>query len=190
MLRRVATGMLILGILTLHAGTAFADTFIYEPNPKHIENLPHGKYYTWGIDVSELEGWRILEAELQITRITNSDNGENTLFIHLLDEAELGVHRANDRNDDFVDAFEGNGVLIDEWHDANGAWRRDDISYLFSDLDILGDLTAYIVDGVVAFGFDPDCHFYNDGFKLVVTAERPTMATESTSWGDIKKTFR
>ena len=190
MLRRLAIGTLVLGVLSLQAGMVLADTFTYEPSPRHFQNLPHGKYYTWGIDVSELAGWQIMEAELRVDRITNYNNGENRLYIHMLDEAEMGVHRWNDQNNDWIDAFEGQGVLIDEWSDENGRNERDDLVYVFTDLDILGDLSRYVEDGTLGFGLDPDCHFYNDGFRLVITARQPSTATDNTSWGDIKKVFR
>ena len=48
--------------------------------------------------------------------------------------------------------------------DTQGA----NISYDF-DAGDLAALNAYIADGFFGFGFDPQCHFYNDGFAFTFT---------------------
>ena len=118
--------------------------------------------------------------------ISNWDNNTNHLFIHLLDDAPLGVTPYGDSNDDFVDAFAGQGPLIDDFQDTNTKDVYENLTYKFSTIDALIDSVAlYRANNVIAIAFDPDCHYYTCGVELVVKGE-PTNAVEATSWGQIK----
>lgn len=69
--------------------------------------------------------------------------------------------------------FAGQGVLIDDWHDLNGPSVWEDLVYTFSSLpdgrNILDDLNNYASDGYIAFGVDPDCHYWNCGVDFTIT---------------------
>ncbi len=182
---------IILGLVVASlaiAGIANGTTFTFTPTPANMYNLDHYYFYTWGFDVSSLAGLHVLEAELFIDDITNHDNGANVLYIHLLDNAPLGVRNTWD-NQGGGDAFAGQGVLIDTWHDTNGSSVRDDLHYVFSGLGLLATVSSYATDGVLAIAFDPDCHFWNEGVRLVLTAEAPSK-TKDASWGSVKNLFR
>jgi hypothetical protein len=165
-----------------------AETFTFAPTPVDIYDLDHRYFYTWGFDVSSLSGMNILEAELVIEDITNWDNEANVLYIHLLNGAPAGVQNSWD-NEGGGDAFTGQGILLDAWHDTNGTGPTDDLHYTFSGLGFLAQLASFASDGVLGFGFDPDCHFTNAGVRLVITAEAPN-ATEDASWSAIKIMFK
>jgi len=162
----------------------------YYPNPGDLDDLPHNKYYTWGIDISEFAGLNIYEVILEITSISNWDNTTNHLFIRLLDDAPLGVTPHSDSDNDFIDAFAPDGAPIDDWQDANTKDVHDDLEYEFSKIDALIDSVAlYRANNVIVIGFDPDCHYYNCGIQLTVKGE-PTNAVEATSWGQLKARFQ
>ncbi len=174
----------------LFAAQAFALEKTYHPSPGDLNDLPHSRYYTWGVDLSDFAGLNIYEVVLTIYSISNWDNNENHLYIHLLDDAPLGVTEGTDSNDDFIDAFAGQGPLIDDWQDTNGSDTHDTLIYTFSTIDALVDSVAlYRANNVMAIGFDPDCHFYNCCIELKVYGE-PTNAVEATTWGHVKVRFQ
>ncbi len=52
------------------------------------------------------------------------------------------------------------------------------LSYSFLSLGLVDDLTSYAGNGRFGFGFDPDCHFFNDGVELVIqTTNAPVPST-------------
>jgi hypothetical protein len=161
----------------------------YYPSPLDLNDLPHGRYYTWGVDISEFAGLNIYEVVLTIATISNWDNNTNHLYIHLLDDAPLGTTEGVDSNTDFVDAFAGQGPLIDDYQDTNTKDVHETLVYEFSKIDALIDsVAAYRANNVIAIALDPDCHFYNCYVQLTVKGE-PTNAVEPTSWGEIKARF-
>ena len=172
------------------AAQAFALEKTYYPNPGDLDDLPHGKTYTWGVDISEFGGLNIYEVVLTITSISNWDNNPNHLYMHLLDNAPLGVTEGSDSDNDFIDAFAGQGPLIDDWQDTNTKDIHDTLIYKFSMIDALIDSVAlYRADNVIVIAFDPDCHFYNCGIDLTVKGE-PTNAVEASTWGQLKARFQ
>jgi len=177
----------LLCALLLMAGLATAETFTYTPDPEDLYDFPHAKYITWGIDVSDVVGMQVVEVELYIDGISNWDNGDNVLYIHMMDNQPLGVTRHRD-NSNPSDAFEGQGELIDAWVDYNGEGTTDDISYMASSLSIVTTSDDWCQDGVLGFGFDPDCHYWNSGVRVVIIAE-PMTATQDTSWSGLKELY-
>ena len=179
--------MVVTSIAVPTEGTA--ETHVYAPVPADCWDLDHHRYYTWGIDVSDLVGWTITEMELNIVNINNWDNNTNVLFIHLLDEAALGLNSYGDDENSFGDPFVGQGGLVDAWHDVNGTAVADTLHYVFSDLGLIPTANAYAQDGVLALGLDPDCHYWNDGIELIISVECPSSGTEDRSWGEVKRLF-
>ncbi len=153
-----------------------------------LDDLDHYCAYTWGIDVSHLTGMPICDIELRIDDITNFDDGPNVLWIHLLDDAPLGVCELWDGHDS-VDEFEGSGPLVDGWSDTNGSGTTDDLSYSLSTLGLLTTAEEYCADGVLAFAFDPDCHFWNNGATIIIDVV-VCSPVESTTWTKIKSLYR
>ena len=178
---------MLAAILAISAGQVSAETITYQPSPTDLWDLDHNYYYTWGIDTSDIAGMEIYEIELVIDNIDNWDNNENVLFLHLLDDATVGTEREYDNELEFLDAFEGQGLLIDEYHDTGGSGTPEDLTYSFLALGILPTAIEFAADGVIALGADPDCHFYNCGVSLVVTVD--VLPVENKSWGQIRKVF-
>jgi len=155
-------------------------------------DLDHHKAYAWRIDGVNLTGKSITSATLTFRNISNWDANKNMLFIHLLDTAKAaGVSSFQDApanqipvidiNDDFAGARYLNNPLV-----ASGTANTfltqqsfttigNDFVYTFT-ADQLKVLSAYFLNGSdIAFGFDPDCHFWNDGIAFsFTTAPHPT----------------
>ena len=160
----------------------------YQPSPVDLNDLDHHDVYTWRIDGINLSSVSITSATLTIRNIANWDTNPNILYIHLLDTAinagvasfvddPSGSAPVTDLTDDFVSTryHSSPGWLV-----ANGT--RDtllaspsftttghDYTLNFTAAELVA-LNSYINSGHdVAFGFDPDCHFFNDGISFTIT---------------------
>jgi len=144
-----------------------------------------------------LTGRTITSATLTIRNISNWDSNANRLFIHLLDTARnAGVGSFQDAsssqtpvtdiNDDFAGTRYANNPLV-----ASGTQNTFLTSQSFSTTartyvytftaDQLNVLSAYFMNGGdVAFGLDPDCHFWNDGIVFSFST-KPTATPEPTT---------
>ena len=140
--------------------------YIFQPNPVNLYDLDHYKYYTWGIDWPIPNGEKIVGATLFFDNIRNHNTSDNDLWVHLLDSVTPapGVTVGYD-NQGGGDYFDGDGELLFHWHNLSATAQN--ITYTFNTADILA-LNIYATDGNFGFGFDPDCHFYNDGITLTI----------------------
>lgn len=177
---------------------ARADTLTFTPNPVDLNDLDHHMVYTWKVsNVNLPQGQQITGARISIKNIANWNTGPNRLFIHLLDNAKYSgvasfVDDPNLSNtnvnidDDFVDPRYHNQS---NWLVANGTadtfltspsfgTTASNFVYDFTQAQ-LNALFAYISNGGnFALGFDPDCHFFNDGIKFeIFTANAPPTPT-------------
>lgn len=159
--------------------------------------LDHHDAYTWRIGGVNLAGRTITGATLTIRNISNWDSNANRLFIHLLDTARnAGVGSFQDApstqtpvtdiNDDFAGTRYLNNPLVGSGT-ANTFLTSQSFTttartyvYTFT-ADQLSVLSAYFMNGGdVAFGLDPDCHFWNDGIVFSFTT-KPTATPEPTT---------
>jgi hypothetical protein len=153
-----------------------------QPSDQDLDDLDHYKNYTWGINTpwditpdENLEYERVVSATLSFDNIRNWDDNPNVLYIHLLDSAPLGV-TVNYDGQGGGNAFDGEGIELITYNNLPAT--SQDLSYSFTqdEIDMLND---YAFDGLFGLGFDPDCHFYNDGVSLdVVTALMPPPIPE------------
>jgi len=172
---RKMLGFLLVSVFVLSmAGGALANTYEFNPTPRaDLSDLDHEKYYTWGINWSIPAGEVIESATLFFDNIRNYDSTSNDLWVHLLDSPSVGVTVGTD-NQGGGDYFAGQGPLLKHWQALPAT--PQDITYTFT-ADQLVALTAYFANGNAGFGFDPDCHFYNDGITLTIeTAQVPIPA--------------
>lgn len=180
--------------------TSLANGLRCTPTPADLNDLDHHSVYTWRIDNVQLGGQVITGARITFTNIENWDSNPNRLFVHLLDTARgSGVRSFLDDNpnnspvtsivDDFVNTRFHNGTNAvgqsAQWLVAPGTGDTHlfDRSFTMSPITYVYDFTpselqaliAYIANGGnFALGFDPDCHFFNDGIKIeIFTANAP-----------------
>jgi hypothetical protein len=166
---RLRSILMILAIALLIPTAANAGLYTYYPSDMDLGDLDHYKYYKWGINWNH-PGETIVEAELKIRGIYNwAEEPNDILNIHLLDWAPYGVTVGTD-NQNPTDYFAGMGPLVASWSDPNDTYAdRQNLSWKFSDLGLLDEINTYASDGRFGFGFDPDCHYWNDKVYLKVT---------------------
>ena len=160
----------ILFVLSL-SGLAGASLYTDQPTDPDLADLNHDRYYTW-----EIDGWDIPEYEsiisgtLSFDNIRNWDNSENDLYVHLLDSTVDGIGADGSGGGDY---FAGEGVLLFHWDESVLSSTAQDLTYSFN-ADQLSALNAYYAnDNAFGFGFDPDCHYYNDGISFTVQTGAP-----------------
>ena len=160
-------------------------------------DLDHHSAYTWRIGGVDLSNRTITSATLTFRNISNWDRNPNRLFIHLLDSARnAGVNSFQDAsatqtpvtdiNDDFAGQRYLNNPLVNAGT-ANTFLTQQSFSttpgdfvYTFT-ADQLQVLSTYFLNGSdIAFGFDPDCHFWNDGIAFTFTTTPNTVPEPTT----------
>lgn len=169
----LSTSLLALGL------TSAAHAITFTPSPADLNDLDHDKAVKWGISYSLPSGHTITGATLTITNINNWAIENDALFIHLLNETINGVSFLNDNTAGLSDYF-GNTdtstnkkitTFTDDNEYYNRGWRNpsETFTYTFTSTQ-LGWLNSFAADnGKFALGFDPDCHYYNDGVCLTIT---------------------
>ena len=160
-------------------------------------DLDHHDAYTWRIGGVNLTGRNITSATLTFRNISNWDTNKNMLFIHLLDTAKnAGVASFQDAPgnqspvtdiaDDFAGQRYANNPLVNSGT-ANTFLTQQSFTttpvnfvYTFT-ADQLKVLSTYFLNGSdIAFGFDPDCHFWNDGIAFSFTTTPNTVPEPTT----------
>lgn len=165
----------ILGIIIilLSVTIAGATTYTLSPLPNDLGDLDHSWAYKWGVDWSLPGGETIVGASLFFDEFHNWKNEPNDLFVTLLDTADTGVKTYWD-NQAAGDYFTGAGLLLNQFHNVSDV--ASDAAYDFSN-DELTVLKVFLADGNFGLGFDPDCHFWNNGIYLSIeTAATPVPA--------------
>jgi hypothetical protein len=164
MMRQVLVSAAVAAVC-LMAAASQVQAVTLSPNPSDLYGLDHYYSYTWGIQYAVPDGMQISSATLKIFSINNTDNDRNNaLYIHLLDNPQSGVHYTYDGQDN-VDAFAGQGALVAKYTDTNFN-HSETLTYDLGALGLLGTLNTDAADGKFGFGFDPDCHFENNGVQL------------------------
>jgi hypothetical protein len=159
-------------------------------------DLDHHRAYTWQINAAGRipAGQTVTGATLTFSGITNWDTNPNTLFVRMFDSANSfstasgtrtatvnGITSIQDVNasqspvTDISDYFASSntlvnntGTVIGQFSDSNGVNTTQNVVFTFNQTQ-LAALIAYLNNGSnLAFGFDPDCHFWNNGITLTV----------------------
>ena len=176
--------MLILG-LSANAG---AYTYSWTPTPSDLYDLSHDSNYTWGIEWQAIAEHTDLITGASITIKNINDwtiESGDILYIHLLDSPKVGVTVETD-GPQVLDDFDGQGILLTTFSDENdtdGSNPSETFTYVFdpttdeTSTDQLDYLKLYAKDGVFGFGFDPDCHYFNDGVTFTVITGVPEPIT-------------
>lgn len=190
--RRTASVLSVLAVLLLTmvgAAHAVLTTLSYSPNPVDLNDLDHHMIYTWRLD--NLPRETVTAATVSFSNIRNWDANTNKLFGHLLDGAlNAGVASfvddpttsapVTDITDDFMSArnhSDPNWLLAPGTADTKLFGKSFTMTpstweYTFSGAE-LTKLNQYLADGTIAFGFDPDCHYFNDGITFSMTFNAP-----------------
>ena len=154
--------LVLLAVCCLAPVAARADCVSFTPRPADLYDLSHGQNYTWGVAPHWADDQQVDAAVLYIENIRNWNDTANQLYVHLLEQAPLGVTAGSDTTSG--DEFAAQGILLVTWLDLPAA--AQDLSYTFSPAEVEALETALDDDGQFALAFDPDCHLYNDGVRL------------------------
>lgn len=165
-----------------------------------IDNLDHYSYYTWGMELGvNLEQVSITGASITFNQIRNWDTGAYDLWVRLIDHNAQNANAVSDGIREYgdssnTDALAGNGIELNHFSSISGTgdnripgvnnseFRPElgaTITYTFDAGELL-KLIEYAEDGVIGLGFDPDCHFWNEGvtFNLLTTAKQTSEVPE------------
>ena len=158
----------VISLLFLFPVSGLADMLVLEPTPADLYDLDHYRAYSWGLSIEEdVSLILVTDVVLSFDNIRNWDRQSNVLYVHLLDYAPDGVTSHYDGQGG-GDHFAGQGIELVTYVDLPNT--AQDLQYDFSEAQI-DTFNDYLQDGSVAFGFDPDCHFYNDGVSLSICYE-------------------
>lgn len=177
---------LFLIIYTSKQSLSYAAIYTFTPPVPDLYDLNHNKAYSWGIRQTLAPNEVITRARLRIFNINNwYEPEDDILYVRLLRTAPEGIRTFNDYqiNSDY---FEDRGRLLFTWTDDNEYWDgegyvnpSENLRYRFTRRE-LNVLNNAIQDGNFGFGFDPDCHYYNDGirfqFETTIVPEPATMS--------------
>lgn len=168
-LRVILAGMLC-ACAVFAAKPGFCTLYSFTPSPSDLYDLDHYYYYTWGINFTLKPNEVIDSAQLYIKNINNWAQEDNDkLYVHLLDQANTGVTSFwdNQGGGDNFNSWLTSQILLDTYTDTND-YPGPAENYVYNlDSFEIQTLTAYINNnGLFGLGFDPDCHYWNDGVKF------------------------
>jgi PEP-CTERM motif-containing protein len=155
-------------------------------------DLDHHRAYTWRIDGINLAGQTITGASVTFTSMRNWDSNANRLFVHMFNTANFaGVAFREDATGSPVtvisDYFDSapNDLVTNVGVDLGDRSFSNTSPFTWT-INITGanlvTLASYISQGNnIAFGFDPDCHFWNNGIAFTITTTHPNPVPEPTT---------
>ena len=176
-MKRLFVLAFVLGVVTLATSTEAA-VYFFTPSQPDLLDLDHRWNKSWGIDWSSHAGETITGATLTFRNIWDWKPETDILFVTLLNNPALGITTIWD-GEDGVNQFAGMGPLVGTWTDPVGGTPSGfDLTFNF-DASLLASLNTFAADGRFGIGFDPDCHYFNDGVSLTITTadNPPPVAT-------------
>lgn len=172
---------IVLAFVAIFAFTSFSFGDIvttFAPGIKDLNDLVHDSVYSWNINTPALtNGYVYTSAVINFTNIRDWTAETNVLNVNLLkDPVNLpttitpGLTSCADfQNSTNYWASQPNTIALNTWN--NLPTYGQNLSYSF-DANELATLNSWATDGKFGIGIDPDCHFYNDGISLTLTAKQ------------------
>jgi hypothetical protein len=160
-------------MISLGAVAANAAVYNFTPSDKDLADLDHNSFYSWGINWTH-SSETITGATLKIFNIWDWTTERNdSLYIHLLDNTSLGVSTGYD-NEGGGDHY-ASSPWIGTFSDPTGGAPHSpklNLTYDLGALGLLPTLQTNVSNDAnhrFGFGFDPDCHYYNDSVQVIIT---------------------
>jgi len=182
--RFLLTAACTLSFVLPNTAPAAVTSLSFQPTPVDLNDLDHHYSYSWRIDGIDLSNVSLTSATLSFKNIANWDSNPNMLFVYLMDTAtHAGVNTFQDHPlseapiGNIIDHF-ANGAVIPSLITGSTAITKlfqksftttgTDYTFTFNSAQ-LQTLSQYITNGHdIAFGFDPECHFFNDGITFTM----------------------
>lgn len=138
--------------------------------PDALKSMGHSSYYAWKISPILPSGETITGASLFFDDIRNWNNAKNELYVSLLDGNGLsnGVTSFGDYDDGFVDGLLGFSGYVPLVTLSGFTTTPVDITIDFTSSHTATLNNYFMANGCFAIGFDPDCHFYDNGIALTL----------------------
>lgn len=159
-----------------------------QPTPADLYDLDHYSAYKWNIRTPSLLGQTITGATLSFDNIRDWTTEQNVLYVQLMNSGSWDNNIVTTFSDNqasgnyFAQNSYFGGSLLAQYNNLPAT--AQDLTYTFTSAQ-LAILSTYINDdasGFFALGFDPDCHFFNDGIKLTITtADAPPPVPEPST---------
>lgn len=159
------------------ASTGRAAVFSFSPTPADLFDLDHFSFYIWGINQDFLND-PITSVSLSFANIQNWDTNPNHLYVNLMDTNFAGVLAYWD-GETPGNALAGQGVELSVSPLSFPYSPPQNYSYTLNASE-LAIFASYAADGFFGFGFDPDCHYWNDGITLTVNTASAPIPEPST----------
>lgn len=206
-MKKILLTVLIVLMLTPAMGIANTYTFNpYDGSSpsSDLYDLDHTKIYLWAINWNLPVGEKITKATIFVDNIYNFDNNYNILKFYLLDNVKrndnasqvdiitLTDNQSQNTNHEigyYKDTKFSNYIGLYNRVGLPGPPKTNavDITYDFDSAEVT-TLTGYLstlnkwgsrtYNSNFGLGFDPDCHFYNDGVTFTIeTSQVPEPAT-------------
>lgn len=163
-------------VLCAAGPVARADVLLFNPPSPYLLDLSGNSHYTWGIDANWGPAQTAVSASLYLDGIRNLTSKMGTLYVHLLDDAPLGVSAYADGLGG-GDQFAGQGLLLTVY--VNLPPIAQDLTYDFTP-DQVAVLNSYAADGRFALGLDPDGDLREEGVRLRVVTEATPVPEPGT----------
>ncbi len=172
----------VMSLLFILCGAASANYSFQPTADVDLDDLTHQRYYVWELDFTMPQGEILTGASLSFDNINNWRVEKNTLYLQLLSDADIAdalgdgvispwktdIYRGYDRQGG-GNSLSSYGTYLGFYTDDDGRPNpAEDYTFNFTrdQISLLDDLIAN--DGGFGIGFDPDCHYYNDGVCLTL----------------------
>lgn len=185
-IKRIVILVLFL-MLALVGQTKANSTYTFHPSDSDIDGLDHWYYYIWKVNwtppynetvsganlfIENINDWKVEDGDILYMRLLSKEN---------IDQAITSLSMYTEWNPPYQDIYRGSddqatGDGLSSYGDLLTTYTDDDsepnpaenFTYTFtpSQIGLLSHYTAG--DNVFGIGFDPDCHYYNDGTALTI----------------------
>lgn len=177
----------LVAALALTGNVLGAIITIAPPGSGDLNDLEHQKAYLWRLDLNNYVNFdeeEIIGARIEIYDIYNwAPEQTDALKINMVDPKYLyatnyvSIYTDNQNPSNYFGVIRPQysaTSLIGTWTDIDDNASTDDLSFEIN-VDLMNSylFNAEGPEGAIGFGFDPDCHYYNNGVRLVLETAIP-----------------
>jgi len=181
--------VILILVLTLMPVSVAKANYTFQPSDPDLDDLDHYYYYIWKVSwslpgneiisganlfIKDINDWKVETGDILNMRLLSKNNIDDAVNNLGMSTIAGDIFRGQDGGDN----LSGYGSLLTSYTDTEAIPGPEDFSYTFTGTQV-SSLSSYITsDGIFGVGFDPDCHYYNEGITL--TAETSIIPAPST----------